>query len=664
MSTSLSGCCIGALARCIVVLSGISLFAITTSSVAAQESRPSSFGISAPGLVLDGIEFKLEITALAADGSVDTTYAGSPEVTGVMARDAKGVIPVRPVFERGRSAHTNIVVDGTGAIEIKVSDGEVHTVAQTRSIPGILSILPPLVAVLLALTIRQVVLALFSGIWVGAVFIFGYDPLVGLARVADHFIVNALADPDHASIIIFSLLFGGMVGIISKNGGTAGIAGVLVRMARSPRRGQFATWLLGLVVFFDDYANSLIVGNTMRPVTDKLRISREKLAYIVDSTAAPVSSILLVSTWIGYEVGLIDAAIKSIDYHMENAYWVFVHSIPYCFYPILSLAMVLLVSWTGRDFGPMLRAERRARHQKKLYRDGAQLATDLTESTTVSIEDGTPLRWYNGGIPVATVLIVGVLGLYLTGYNSIKEAGGTDFSIGTIIGKANSYQALMWAALASCAVAIILSVSQRILTLVKALDAWFVGIKSMLLAMIILILAWAIGAITRDLHTADYLVQLLRGTVAPHFVPVLTFLTSAVISFSTGTSWGTMGIVMPLVIPLSHALSIDAGLPAEQVHVLMIGTISGVLAGSVFGDHCSPISDTTILSSMASACDHIDHVRTQLPYALLVGVTGMLIGDIPSAYGLSPFVSIIIGIGVLVGVLFWLGKKSDEAESK
>lgn len=618
-----------------------------------------SFTVTTPPFVLTGIDFTFEATAVRSDGTVDTSYNGSPTIEGVYQRENGERVAPSARFERGKLVISNAIVDRSGDVTITLKGGEVQVEETVRSIPGFLSILPPLVAILLALLIRQVVLSLFAGIWLGAIFIFDYNPLTGFVRVLDHFVVQSLANADHVAIVLFSLMFGGMVGVISRNGGTLGIANSLIRMASTPRRGQIASWLLGIVVFFDDYANTLIVGNTMRPISDKLKISREKLAYIVDSTAAPVSSLFFISTWIGYEVGLIDAAIKSIDYHVESAYWIFIDTIPYRFYPIFTLVLGFLIAYSGRDFGPMVRAERRARREGKLFRDGAQLATDLTDSSSVMAAHGIPARWWNGAIPILSVILVGLFGLYYTGTQSIIAGGGTDFSIGNIVGSANSYQSLQWAALASCAVAIVLSVAQRLLTIVQAMEAWFNGIKSMLLAMIILILAWSIGMITTELHTADYLVQILRGNLAPHWLPVLTFLVAAVISFSTGTSWGTMGILMPIVIPLAAALCGETGLDVGQTHIMMLGTVSSVLAGAVFGDHCSPISDTTILSSMASACDHIDHVRTQLPYALVAAVTGMLVGDIPTAFGLSPYVSMLLGGGILVGVVYVFGKKSE-----
>jgi Na+/H+ antiporter NhaC len=229
--------------------------------------------------------------------------------------------------------------------------------------------------------------------------------------------------------------------------------------------------------------------------------------------------------------------------------------------------------------------------------------------------------------------------------------------VGDIVSAADSYKALLWASLSGCVVAILLTLSQRIMKLGEAMQAWVNGMNSMLLAMIILILAWSIGSVTEELHTADYLVQLLRGVLSPYWVPALTFIIAAAVAFSTGTSWATMAILMPLVIPLTHTLTMDSALNSGESDNLLLGVISSVLAGAVFGDHCSPISDTTILSSMSSACDHIDHVRTQLPYALLAAFVGIVVGDLPTAYGFSPWLSLVLGTFLMLAVLLLLGKK-------
>ena len=545
-----------------------------------------------------------------------------------------------------------------------VAAGGLSGTVEVRVIPGWLSIVPPLLAIGLALIFKDVLISLYLGVFAGALILFDWNPLAAFARSIDHFILPSLADPDQAKIIVFTTLLGGMVGVISRSGGTRGIVERLTPYATTSRRGQLAAWVMGVLVFFDDYANTLIVGSTMRPITDRLRISREKLAYIVDSTAAPVASIAPISTWIGFEVGLIGAAFAGLglDY---NPFTVFIASIPFRFYPLLALVLGFTIAATGRDFGPMLHAERRAADSGKLLNDGDQPLADY-RSDLLEPPAGIKLRATNAVLPVVTFMVVTLAGLYTTGSDALAASGepvpsGTLALLREVFSKSDSFTTLLWAALAGVVVAILLPLVQRLLTVRQTMEAMVEGFKGMLLALVVLVLAWSIGAVCGELHTADWVVSMAQGVLSPHWLPVLVFVLSAAVSFSTGTSWGTMGILIPLVIPIADGLSTTAGHhPGDPVYyVVMLGTISSVLAGSVWGDHCSPISDTTILSSTASGSDHIAHVRTQLPYALGVGVLGMLVGDIPTAYGLPPWVSLVVGTVVIVVGVRWLGKKSD-----
>ncbi len=518
---------------------------------------------------------------------------------------------------------------------------------------GWTSVLPPVIAIVVALIFKRVIPALFLGVWLGGWTVYGFSLSGLLTSLLDSFqvyVLNALADPDHAAIILFSFMIGGMVGIVTRNGGMNGVVNHIARWATSAKRGQVVTATLGLAVFFDDYANTLVVGNTMRPITDKLRISREKLAYLVDSTAAPVACLALVTTWIGYEVGLIGDAVAKIDGLDLAPYEVFLQSIPYSFYPLLAIFFVFMIAFRHRDFGPMHRAEVRARTTGQVLGADASVDSEAADGEHTTAIEGKPHRVINAVLPVV-VLVFGVLvGLYVTGEgDSIRE----------IIGTADSYKSLMWASLMSVIVAFILSLSQRILTVAQTVEAWYAGLKSMLFAMIILVLAWALSDLTEVLGTANYLVGVLGDTINPGFLPAIVFVLSAATAFATGSSWGTMGILMPLVLPLTWAVLAASGMADPEHYHIMYSTVSCVLAGAVWGDHCSPISDTTILSSMASGCDHIEHVRTQLPYALLVGVTAVGLGTIPTGFGFPWWGSLVAGIVVLVIALRVLGKETD-----
>jgi Na+/H+ antiporter NhaC len=535
--------------------------------------------------------------------------------------------------------------------------------------PGWLSLLPPLLAIALALITREVVLSLFAGIWLAALLLMNYNPITATTHSLDTFILEPLTDGDHVAIILFSLMLGGMVGVVTRSGGAQGIVEMLRPYATSRRRGQFFTWLSGLIIFFDDYANTLIRGNTLRPMTDELRISREKLAYIVDSVAAPIAVIAPISTWVGFEISRIGdslnaAAVQATDPALQaqlaagaaNPFNVFLHSIPYLFYPIFAMMLVLMIALTGREFGPMHAAESRAASGGGVFRPGARLAADV-DGALVGAAEGVPHRWYNALIPIATVVLVALISLYVTGRGALEDAAPT---IRNIVGEADPFRSLLWASFAGGLVAGVLAVAQRILTVKDALDSWVAGMRAMLLAMVILVLAWGLGAATTALGTGTYLAALLGDALPLWALPPLVFIIAAATSFATGTSWGTMAILFPVVVPLAVAMGAGVGFAGGDDYTILLGSISSIMAGAVFGDHASPISDTTVISSMASACDHIDHVRTQLPYALLAAAVAILVGDLPTAlWGINPLISIVLGLAIIWMVLRFVGRPID-----
>lgn len=532
-----------------------------------------------------------------------------------------------------------------------------------RVIPGWLSLFPPLIAIILALLTRQVLIALFAGIWFGATVLFGYNPLYGFLQSLSGYIGKAPADEDRIAILIFSLTLGGMIGVISKAGGTQGIIERITKYASSVRSGQLATWFMGILVFFDDYANTLIVGNTMRPLTDRLRISREKLAYLVDSTAAPVATIAIISTWIGYQLSLISNAFRTIGLK-DNAYITFFKTIPYSFYPLLALFFGFLVATLGRDLFSMYHAEKRAFNGDGLLRDGAVPLADLnTEELTA--KPGIPLRWYNALIPILMVIVSTLGGLWFTGY-AATPADAADLArmdfiqyVSIVVGNADSFAVLMWASFIGSITAITLALVQRILNLNEAIMAWVSGVKAMVMAALILTMAWAIGNICTDIQTAEYVISLTSGMLSPHLLPALSFLIAGVIAFSTGTSWGTMAILTPIVIPLAWQLPLGDPLMTEATRQsIFLSSIASILSGATFGDHCSPISDTTIMSSMASGSDHIDHVRTQLPYAVIVALTSMMFGFLPAGFGISPWLSLLFGMILIAVIIRFFGKRA------
>jgi Na+/H+ antiporter NhaC len=566
--------------------------------------------------------------------------------------------------------------------------------AQITHIPLWLSILPPLVAIGLALLLQEVIISLFVGLWMGAFiaggmrwssFTYYFESL--LSTLTDY-IILALNNPGHLSVITFSLLIGGMVAIISKNGGMAGVVIHLSKYAKSRRSTQFVTWLLGVAIFFDDYANTLIVGNTMKAVTDRFRISREKLAYIVDSTAAPIAAVAFITTWIGAELGYIESGIGIISdwERTETPYAIFLQSLKYSFYPILTLAFILMLIYQKRDYGPMWKAEETA--YKSTESQQALLADEQTEEDLSPLPSAGRNPW-DAILPIVAVIGVTILGLWQTGIQATweelsaidasispgsssvwqnmnilwSESPGFMMKVGKVIGNADSYIGLLWGSLIGVILAILLSAFRKSMKLTEGIKWMTTGFKTMLPAILILTMAWSLAITTEELQTADFLAGLVADSLNPYFLPPIVFILSALIAFSTGSSWSTMAILFPIAIPTAWAVSMGAGLPPDLAYQILLNVIATVLAASVLGDHCSPISDTTILSSLATGCDHIQHVRTQLPYALTVGLVSLICVFFATWLGGSWAVSFSLLVGALIVLWFWIRWKGRQLSS-
>ena len=549
----------------------------------------------------------------------------------------------------------SVAESGTMSFEV-LQNGQTVLQQEITAIPAAISVLPPLIAILLAFLLRSVIPALFVGLFVGAWAVnglTGYGAFVGFFETVTVYILNTAINPDHMAIMVFTFLIGGMVGVISRNGGMVGIVERIMPFARTPRRGQGVVALLGLSIFFDDYANTMIVGNATRPMSDRLHISREKLAYLVDSTAAPVSTVAVITTWIGFQLGLIDAAVKGLDGISETPYVLFLNSILYSFYPFLAIFFVFLVIYTGKDFGPMYKAEIRARHTGEVKRSATAASTDKSGDEFYH-KDAIPCRAINAVLPIVTMILTVVIGLFISGEGD---------TLTDIIGSADAFAVLMWASLLGCLMAAALSLGQRLLTLDETIDAWLAGARFMMTGLVLLVLAWAIADVTNDLQTAPYLISVLGSSLSPYTLPAIVFLLAGATAFASGSSWGVMAILMPLVIPLCWAVLQTNGIAdAEHMHILY-SCIACVLTGAVWADHCSPISDTTVLSSLATGCDHMDHVRTQLPYAFIGGVVAVTIGVLPAGFGLPWYLLLPTGAVVLVVVHRFLGKPVGPASA-
>lgn len=600
-----------------------------------------SLQVSLPSVALQNVPLPFKVESAPANSQVNLqvfTEAGQPVWQGAFTVPDSGTL------------ETEIRLPQTGVLRYQWAiEGETGT-GQVRVLPAWWSLLPALVAIALALALREVVLALFGGIWLGAWMVYGGSPFAAFLRVVDTYLLNAYADRDHLHIVLFSLLLGGMIGLITRAGGLKAIVRTASLWVRSATRAQWMTFLLGLVIFIDDYANTLFVGSTMRPLTDRFRVSREKLAYLIDSTSAPVANLALISTWIGFEVSVIAESFQASGVRLEP-YWAFLASLPYRFYPIFALVLIVWLVLLRRDFGAMHRAEIRARTTGKVLADTASPLADY-ESRDLLPDDHQQGSLWVALAPLLTAIGGTVWGLVHTGIASLGE--GEPLTVRGILASANSYQSLLWGSALGCAVAFVLTVASRALTMRTAFHAWLGGMRAMFLAVVILGLAWSIGAVCSDLHTARYLVQALEGSLSPMWLPALTTLVAAGISFATGSSWATMSILMPLVIPLSAGLTRSLG--TEEQTFYLIASLSSVMAGAIFGDHCSPISDTTVLSSIFSGSDHIDHVRTQMPYALVTMGVAWLLGDVATGFGLPVWLALGLGV-IALGLIVRFGGK-------
>ena len=534
---------------------------------------------------------------------------------------------------------------------------------------GLWTILPPIIAIALAFITKNVVISLFIGTLSGCFLlqIIGSNPFMAIIQAFLDFVqraLNSLADPWNAGIVLQVMVIGGVISLVSKMGGAKAIAESLAKKAKTPRSAQLITWFLGVLVFFDDYANSLIVGPIMKPVADKMKISRERLSFIIDATAAPIAGIMIVSTWIGLEVGLIKDGFTLIGQEVD-AFGVFLSTIPYRFYNILILIFVVATSLLLRDFGPMRKAEINAR--KGYISDASkEITLDKDVEDEMAPKEGVKLSVWNAIIPIGALMISALISFYYSGYTAIM--GGEDVVLQNLMttspasftaireafSASDASVALFQSALFASIVAIFMAVCKKIFTFSEAVEVWIDGMKGLIITGVILILAWSLSSVIKELGTAAYLVKLLSSSIPQFLLPSIIFILGAVISFATGTAYGTMGILMPLAIPLSYSISPEMG-------YVIVGT-SAVLTGAIFGDHCSPISDTTIMSSMGAGCDHISHVRTQMPYALSVAAITILFGYIPVGLGLSIWLVLPLATAAIFALVYFVGKPVDNVE--
>jgi len=482
---------------------------------------------------------------------------------------------------------------------------------------------PPVIAITLAIVFGEVNFSLLLATFGGCLLLHNFAATESISALCDVFVAQ-VNDADHASVILFTVLLGAMIGLMNDSGGTQAVVDKLAKFANTRRKGQVLTWLAGLVVFFDDYANTMLIGGSMRPLADRLKISRAKLAFLIDATAAPVAGLAL-STWTAFEIGQVEAGLQQAGIE-ASASSVFLATIPFRIYPLLAIAAVAVFAVSGRDFGPMLKAEQAVANE-----------TGHPSAQTATAESST------GHALFAVLPILVLVAVVWNGYSA----------------DADVYRLLLTASLASAAAAAVLPWVFRRMSLAECSLSWVNGITSMIPAIVVLVLAWAISDVCRPgkLDSAGYIVSLVGDSVRPEFLPTVAFVAAGAIAVAIGSSFTTMSLLLPIFIPLTWTL-LSASSPQPTVDdSLFLATIGAILAGAIFGDHCSPISDTTVLSSAAAGCDHLQHVATQLPYAMVIGICSILFGYLPIGFGVPWWIALPLSFASCISIILFLGRE-------
>ncbi len=511
------------------------------------------------------------------------------------------------------------------------------------------TLVPPFVALAAVLITRHVILSLVLALLAAGLLRFGL--LQGIPSGFSHYVWDNITDPWHLYIAGFALTVLSTVKLTEASGGTHAIVDSVERLLRSARSVKLGTFVLGLLIFFDDYANSMLVGPSMRPLSDRYRVSRAKLAYIVDSTAAPIAGLALVSTWLGYEIGLLEQNTEDLQLGISG-YGLLIQALPMRFYCVFCLVMVFFTSYFERDFGPMLRAELEAQQL------GSQAKAPLQSSMRTGIGFFASRIWLNAALPMGGLMLCVMLGLFWDGggFHSIQASQLVSLTYWRQVvgGIEHSEQVLFWSAIIAALLAVTTSLLSGRLDLRGVGRALSDGFRTGLFPLAILVCAWGLGSACKDLATGPFLVGHLQGALPATWVPLLTFVAAALVSLATGTSWGTMAILIPAAIPLAHGLG---GL------VLLLPTIAAVLDGAIFGDHCSPVSDTTLLSSAATDCDVLEHVWTQLPYALCAMAVAAAAYLLVATETLPIFLVYLFSLITLLAVVMVFGKRPPRNSS-
>lgn len=534
---------------------------------------------------------------------------------------------------------------------------------------GIWGIIPPALTIILALVAKDVILSLFVGIFSGAMIVAGGNPALAMMNLTDT-LASSLSDSWNIRIFMFCGLLGALVGMLAKTGAAWAFGQWASKRVKTKAGALLFTWFFGLIIFIDDYFNSLTIGTVMRPITDENKVSRAKLAYILDSTAAPVCIIAPISSWVVTVMSYIKSS-KGFDQLGISEFSYFIQVIPYNIYALFAILMVVFIAVSGRDFGPMRKSEERAANGEGLFNKDrfGDAAGSVSED-----HNNSKAHFSDMLMPIGLLIVLAVIFFPVTTWmgaidgKSIKTftEAMSSVPLGKAFNDTDASVALMYAMVLTITITYIYYIGRKLLSIKTAANAMIDGFKSMVPALIILTLAWSIGTIIKSapadggLGLANYLSTLVvDGGFQVYLLPVVVFMLSCLISFSTGTSWGTLAIMVPIVMPISVALGQAAGFVGGELLNASLAPLGAVLGGAIFGDHASPISDTTILSSTGANCPHLEHVATQLPYASFVAGVA-IIGHIAAGLTRQPYVSLLVSAIVFIAGLFFFtrNKKS------
>lgn len=499
---------------------------------------------------------------------------------------------------------------------------------------GLVSLIPPILAVVLAILTKNVIISLFSGVYIGVLILVGGRPLEATMETIGNYLFPQVADSYNAAVLVLLFFIGGFVALMEKSGGGAALASRATKYINTRAKAQISAWFGGIIIFFSDLGTPLIVGPVFEKIFDKAKISREKLAWIIDSTSSPVAVLVPFIGWGVYIMGLIKQEFDLLNIKTSE-FDTLISVIPFQFYAILAVAMVPLVALTKLDFGPMAKAERRVQTTGALYWPDSKPLRRPDENAEFTRESRAILIW----LPLL-VLFVTLFGLLVSFGFPFEPVPGGDFRA-----------ALSTAYLFAAVTIIILMLIYKIKKFGEIFDIYTAGMQKMVYVSVTLVLAWALGQVINEMGTANFLVEIMQGNVPAFIIPGILFLVGAGMAIASGTSWGTFAIMLPIAIPMAVAL---------DAHLLVC--IGAVLSGGIFGDHCSPISDTTILSSTGAGADHIDHVKTQLSYALLnasIAFIGYVVAGITGSVW-----TLVLTLILLVGAVLLLSSRQKSKFEK